>query len=261
MFTRYFRMPQGFDNFLYLSQVQQAIAIRTAVEFWRRLRPMCMGTLYWQLNDNWPVCSWSSVEYGGKWKLLHYFARRFYNPVVVSAFQQGESVEVWVTNDTTAPLAGSVTLEVRDFAGKVLKKEKLTAKADAGSAKMLREYKLSNLIAKPSSGFMVLTLEAGGDVFRSEHFFCEYKKCELAAADVQMQVQEKAGKLSVTLSTDKPAFFVTVNADGIRGEWDDNCFTLLPGAKRVLTFAPKQAVSLTELKKSLTVRHLRQTYE
>ena len=89
-------MPDGFENFVYLSQVQQGLAIKTAVEHWRHLRPVCMGTLYWQLNDLWPVCSWSSLEYGGKWKLLHYMAKRFYAPTILSAFQtRDDMVEVW----------------------------------------------------------------------------------------------------------------------------------------------------------------------
>ena len=78
---RYFRFPQGFENFVYLSQIQQGLAIKTAVEYWRSLKPHCMGTLYWQLNDTWPVASWSSLDHGGGWKALHYMARRFFSPV------------------------------------------------------------------------------------------------------------------------------------------------------------------------------------
>jgi beta-mannosidase len=67
---RYFRMPKGFRELAYLSQVQQAMAIRTAVEFWRSTMPRCMGTLFWQLNDVWPVVSWSSLNHDGSWKIL-----------------------------------------------------------------------------------------------------------------------------------------------------------------------------------------------
>jgi beta-mannosidase len=220
-----------------------------------------MGTLYWQLNDNWPVCSWSSVEYGGKWKLLHYFAKRFYSPTILSSFQRPDGeVEIWLTNDQQQAVKGEATIEVRNFAGKVLKRIERPAKVASGAATMLGQYKVSNLIANPSDGFLALTLQADGQSFRNEHFFCEYKKCELARANVTAAVQEKAGKLSVTLSTDKPAFYVTLNADSLAGEWDDNAFTLLPGQKRTLTLSPKGPVTLAQLKKSLTVRHLRQTY-
>ena len=76
----HFRFPVDFPNFVYLSQVQQALAIKTAVTHWRALKPHCMGTLYWQLNDTWPVCSWSSLDYGGNWKLLHHIARPASSP-------------------------------------------------------------------------------------------------------------------------------------------------------------------------------------
>ena len=89
MFAHYYRMPKGFDETLYLSQVQQAEAIRTGVEWWRSLRPHCMGTVFWQLDDDWPCSSWSSIEYGGRWKALHYAARRFYAPLAAFAYRPG----------------------------------------------------------------------------------------------------------------------------------------------------------------------------
>ena len=82
---RYFRFPKDFPTFVWLSQVQQGVAIKTAVDYWRSLKPHCMGALYWQLNDTWPVASWSSLDYGGGWKLLHHMAQRFFQPVHVAA--------------------------------------------------------------------------------------------------------------------------------------------------------------------------------
>ena len=86
---RYFRFPKDFSNFVHLSQIQQGLAIRTAVDFWRSLKPHCMGTLYWQLNDTWPVASWASLDYGGNWKAMHYMTRRFFQPVAVAAIPSG----------------------------------------------------------------------------------------------------------------------------------------------------------------------------
>ena len=82
--TRYFRFPDGFEEMAWLSQIGQGLAMKTAIEFWRSCKPRCMGTLYWQLNDTWPVASWSSLEYGGGWKALHYMARRFHADVLVT---------------------------------------------------------------------------------------------------------------------------------------------------------------------------------
>src|SRR5690606_27354663 len=116
--------------FVYLSQVQQGLAIRTAVEWWRSLKPHCMGTLYWQLNDTWPVASWSGLDHGGGWKGLHYMARRFFAPVaafvipdkagnfVVNAVNDGlEPVDIEVAIDAVA-MDGNATSLAR-FAGKV----------------------------------------------------------------------------------------------------------------------------------------------
>ena len=105
--VRNFEFPDSFERLLFLSQCQQAIAIRTAVEYWRSLKPHCMGTLYWQLNDTWPVASWSSLEYGGGWKLLHYAARRFYQPLLIamvpghSRFGTDGQLLLNAVNDTT----------------------------------------------------------------------------------------------------------------------------------------------------------------
>jgi len=254
MFSRYFRLPEGFANFVYLSQVQQALAIKTAVEHWRHLRPVCLGTLYWQLNDNWPVCSWASLDYGGKWKLLHYAAKKFYAPVLVSAFQRKEGqLEVWVTNDQRTPVHGTVVAEVRNFAGKLIRRYRLPARVAAGSATLIKKWKVADLIADPATAFLQLTFNGATNT----HFFTEYKRCELAQPRVRIQVGKGH---RVTLRTDKPAFFVSLNATGIPGEFTENCLTLLPGQAQTLTFTPKHPVTLAAFRKSLTLHHLRATY-
>ncbi|MCH3920968.1 MAG: glycoside hydrolase family 2 protein [Sphaerochaeta sp.] len=105
-FTRYFRMPSGLGNMVYLSQCQQALAMKMACEYFRSLRPHCMGSLIWQLDDDWPVASWSSIDYTGKWKALHYAMRRFYAPVTPIAIRRDDgSVDVFVSNDTQKTLS------------------------------------------------------------------------------------------------------------------------------------------------------------
>ena len=154
MFARYFRIPNGFKAFLYLSQVQQALAIKTAVEHWRHLQPTCMGTIYWQLNDNWPVASWSSLEYSGKWKQLHHHAKRFFAPVIVSAFQtKTDEVELWITNDRPEVACSEITATLYAFDGTVISTEKLTAEVKPGSAHLV--------FKRPVSTFAKNTAERG----------------------------------------------------------------------------------------------------
>jgi len=260
-FARYFRLPEGFENFVYLSQFQQALAIKIAVEHFRRLRPICMGALYWQLNDLWPVCSWGSLDYGGKWKVLHYAAKRFFAPVLGSVVQTEDGhVEIWYSSDLLKTVDGSATVKVLDFSGKVLRSDKFKTRVEQLSSKCIKRYRLADLAPEPDKVFLYLELKAGNELSRNDHFFAKYKECDLAASKVKMQVKSSGAGFEVSLSADRPAFGLTLEAEGIRGEFDDNSITLLPGQTRTLLFTPKQKTDLGRFKKSIKLFHLRKTY-
>jgi beta-mannosidase len=260
MFTRYFRMPEGFESFVYLSQVQQAVAIKAAVEYWRSLRPACMGTLFWQLNDNWPVVSWSSIEYDGTWKLLHYAARRFFAPLLLCAWRKEGLVELSLVNDLPAEARCRATLSVRDLSGSPLSRESIDARAPAGSALRLKSCRLEELAQDPEACFIDLALEHEGEVSHNDLLLVEPKRLTLPRARVAMDLQEASGGYSIVLSTDAPAFYTALEAGEVPGEFTDNCFTLLPGEPRTVEFRPSSAVAPEKLRRSLTVRHLRETY-
>ena len=223
MFMRYFRFPAGLENFVYLSQVQQALAIRTAVEFWRTLRPLCMGTLYWQLNDNWPVASWASIDYYGNWKLLHYAAKRFYAPLLVTA-RAGEDgkVEFYAVNDAAAEFSGKLTVERFDFSGKLIDSFETAVTLASGSAAKLDTPEFP---ADEKSFLHYRLGESEGD-----YFFAPFKSLELAESQISIA---PAGEGAWELSTDAPAFFVALESDEM-AVWSDNAFTLLPGRPRVI---------------------------
>ena len=243
--ARYFRSPKDAVSELLLSQFQQGLAIRTAVENWRTQRPRCMGTLFWQLNDNWPVASWSSVEYGGKWKPLHHLARRFFAPVWVVANPDGQVVAL---NDTAEALAGDLTLEYWTYGGKILSSETKSVSLAPDAATVVG----SCASPKDAPAFLVMTLKTSKGTVRNDWHFAAYKDVPVAKAKVEAKIEG----LKVTLSTDKPTFFVWANARGVRGEFDDNCFTLLPGRPITLTFGPKGSVDPSAFARALTVEHL-----
>jgi beta-mannosidase len=267
MFARYFRMPVGFEQTLYLSQVQQAIAIKTAVEYWRSLRPQCMGTIYWQLNDIWPVASWASVEYGGRWKQLHHHARRFFQPVAVviqQRLEQGtEIVEAWAINDNASDGEIAVELALWDFDGTPGRSDTVRTSIAAGSAVRLGSWPVAHFCADDAarrSTFLHATLS--GAVGRepvahsNTHVFTEFKRCRLADASVAMTVSGA----DVTLCSDKPAFFVMATADSVAGEFDDNSITLLPGHPRTLARRDDHGQAVTLPAGGVRIMHLRQTY-
>ena len=147
-----------------------------------------------------------------------------------------------------------------DFSGKVLRREIVTKKAEGGTASLLKSWPLSTIAPLPSEAFLSLSLECGGETTFNETFFTEPKRCTLAAANVTAAITEADEGLDVRLSTDAPAFYVALAAEGFPGEFSDNGFTLLPDEPRVLRFTPRKRLSLARFKKSLDIRHLRTTY-
>ena len=253
---RYFRDPVDFDSMLYLSQVQQALAIKTAIEVWRSLTPWCMGALYWQLNDNWPVSSWSSIEYGGKWKHLHYHAKRFFEPVAVMAVRKTDAadLEIWAVNDKTEAVTRTFTLEEWAFDAQVPRTVRTRKEVTLPPG---RAVQLDRVSAGVDTNGVFLSMSLGSAV--NDGFFTEYKNCTLAKAKVRVSSVAPAdgGAFDVTVETDRPAFYVWLNAAGIRGEFSDNSFTLLPGRPRTVRFVPKsRTVTLREFSLALTVTHL-----
>ena len=238
---RYFRFPVGFENFVYLSQVQQALAIKTAVTHWRGLKPHCMGTLYWQLNDTWPVCSWSSLDHGGGWKLLHHAARHFYAPVVVVAVPTTEGIDLRVVNDRMDAVSVEIEACAVSTEGELRSLERTTLEAPADRA-------VSSLLipsdALSDNEILVYQWTVDGTQ-HSDHFALRpYKAYPLIDAGIETQIEEHTNYVTLTLSAQRLALFVAVEADQ-PGRFSDNGFHLVPGQAVTLRFAPKTAGTTT----------------
>ena len=248
-FARYFPEPKDVPSELLLSQFQQAMAIQTAVDAWRSEQPRCMGTLFWQINDNWPVASWSSIEYGGKWKPLQYLAKRFFEPVHVTLSPDGM---VKVINDTDKPLDGDVLAIFHPFDGGdeeriFLPANGIDARSAAAFGKVAqRKDAVLRLVFRGSVSGTTRGVYAWSFPVRADY------KGDLPKANVKAEIDG----FKVTLTTDKPAFWVWMNAKGIRGEFDDNAVTLVPGDPCTFTFKAKDSITPELFKKSFSVTHL-----
>ena len=233
--TRYFRMPTSFESFLYLSQLQQALAIETAVRFWRSLKPNSMGTLYWQLNDVWPSVSWSSLDHAVGWKTLHYHARRFYSPLALATRITGDRLLISAMNDSHGPVAIEARVRRVDLDGKTLDETPISATVPADKA-----IEIGSLAIPPGGGFLyvVEARKKGAADFdnslRLVVFPGKFKHYDLPEATVRLDKSDKPGVF--TLTADKPAFFIKPEASEFGGAFDDASFTLLPGEKRTITF-------------------------
>jgi len=275
--TRYFRFPRDFEQMVFLSQVQQGLAIKTAIEYWRSTKPRCMGTLYWQINDIWPVASWSSLDYGGQWKLLHYMARRFYLPVNVVAVpihdamptnSRGTPVEnappdriaLRGINDTGRPLSVALKVRAVTMAGgeRVVFSGNSAIGADAAV-----EIASLDFAGLAEDEFLCFSWrDAKGTLLGENDYFPKpYKTYELARPQLTANWSEREGRALLTLETDLPAFFVTASV-AVPGYFSDNAFTLLPGRPVELTFQPRHGAeaSAATLAASLHLRHLAETF-
>ena len=239
---RTFRFPVDFENFVYLSQVQQGLAIKTAVTHWRSLKPHCQGTLYWQLNDTWPVCSWSGLDHGGNWKLLHHMAKGFFAPVSVMAVPVADTIELRAVNDTrlSVDLAVSAVAVAMDGTTRALSSARVIVGPDAAS--------LALTVSKAALGAQEILAfiwhDAAGNPLGNDHFApWPYKSYDLQAPGLTQQINKEGDEWSIALNAEKLAVFVAVEAD-CDGRFSHNAITVIPGHAAKVTFTPKDAASL-----------------
>ncbi|MCE2596486.1 glycoside hydrolase family 2 protein [Motilimonas cestriensis] len=258
MFTRLFRFPQGFENFLYLSQVQQALAIKTASEYWRSTKPICMGILYWQLNDVWPVASWSSIEYSGQWKQLHYHAKRFFAPNLVTFVPKDERLNVMLVSDLDSDTKFTGELVKYNFGGDAVETIALDVVSPKDQSVVI--HSLTN--EEDNQHFWHVKLVQTDNnqvVIENDYINVPWKACELQPAHVKWQVNEVDNGVAIVLSVDTPAFFVQLSST-LQGKFSDNSLTLLPNQPKEVFFQPEQTLSKADIVASLSCTHLRNTY-
>lgn len=234
---RYFRFPVGFANFVYLSQVQQGLAIKTAVTHWRSLKPHCMGALYWQLNDTWPVCSWSSLDHGGGWKLLHHMARAFYAPVFVSVVPVAGGFELRAVNDRpeAVDLTVAAVAVAMDGSTRSLARATLTVGPDAAVPVLIVPAEALD----PQEMLTHVWLDGQGNRLGGDHFAPRpYKAYDLLPPDLTLKVEAATEGWTLTITAKALALFVAVEADRA-GRFSANAMTLFPGHAATLTFTPE----------------------
>ena len=258
-------VPEKFEDFVYIGLVLQGHGMRHGMEAHRRNRPYCMGTLYWQLNDSWPVVSWSGIDYYGNWKALHYQAKRAFAPVLINPVQEGDSLNVYLLSDKLETLP-QLTLQMRliDFNGKTLKKYKLASLELPGNASVRVYGEALNTLVTPAQGkenFLLLTLEdkAGKRLSEEVHFFRPTKDLALPQTQIDCKVKQTEGRCEVTLSSSKLAkdVFVQIPVQGAR--FSDNFFDLLPGVTKKITITT-HLIKNGE-KTDITLKHVRDTYD
>ncbi len=238
---RYYKMPEDFKSILYLSQVLQAEGIKTGVEAHRSKMPVCMGSLYWQLNDCWPAASWSSIDYYGRWKALHYFMKKAFGKFLVCAFMNTGNIEIFIISDNLTLINAVLEVKFFDFSGIILKdiSSKITVKPNS-SEKVLEIGKADfpeNL--NPQNSLLVMELIDGKNILTDNIcYFLPVKELMLIKPLINTIIENTDKGYIIKLETDYLAKNVYLSFEKNDGFFSDNYFDLIPGRKTGITFTP-----------------------
>jgi beta-mannosidase len=263
---RDFRVPKDFASFLYLSQVLQATVIQFGAEAHRRRWPYNAGSLYWQLDDCWPVASWSGIDYFGRWKALHYAARRFFAPVLVSPVEDGGNVQIFLVSDRRADTRAHLTVRLVEFDGKELSRheQEVVAKANTSAVAWSAWKKDVLRGADPARVVLVAELREGATVLsRNLFYFMKTRDLALAPPELQIAVEARGGNASVRVTAHRFARAVFLSTTNGEGSFSDNFFDLLPGESATVEWRGPPggpAVDAARLSAMLRTMTVRDTY-
>ena len=252
----YYKIPEDFAHFVYLSQLLQADAIRYGVEHFRRFRGRCMGALYWQLNDCWPVVSWASIDYYGRWKALHHKARGFFAPVLISLHEDGDQKIVNISNETLKTFAGKIRLAVKNNRLETLASWETEISVGELSSK---DTALPSVISdaideKPEERFLEYVLEADGkEITRDSKIYV--KPCEYRFEDPALvaSVRKENGAYYLDIEASRYAKNVMIEFDSAEVEPDENFFDITNGKTSVLLCSEEEEDILSEIPTVISV--------
>jgi beta-mannosidase len=250
--------PKDFASLLYVSQVLQAEGVKLGAEHLRCDRPRCMGSIFWQLNDCWPVASWSSIDSFGRWKALQYYARRFYAPLLVSPHLEDGQLAVTVVSDRTQPVTANLRVRLMAFDGTILHDQSMPVQIPALSSQIYLKAQLQQWLPAGTDAAKVfvaaeLTVD-GRRVSRNLIYLQPTKQVHLPVAPVTAEVLPEGDAYRVHVTSAVLARSVCLSFGALDVEPSDNYFDLLPGES--LDLRIKSAASLDDLRKNLTIRSL-----
>ena len=236
--TSRFRLPKNFKDYVYLSQACQMECIKDATEFWRRNRDRCNGSLYWQLNDCWPVCSWSSIDYFGNYKALQYHAKHFFAPICVSMEANKKSVKISILNDTLNSRNLELVLKVVDFKKGVVESTTTKHYVEKLSNCLVYDIPLSAINSKfdVRNVAFVCDLISDNVIINSKTLLFKYEKyLSLEKPKIEKRISIDDNKIEIELTSDKFARLVRVHDKVTNQPFSDNWFDLVPGERKLIT--------------------------
>jgi beta-mannosidase len=261
--TDTFRLPKDFPSLVYLSMVLQAEGIRYGVEHWRRHMHRVAGTLYWQLNDCWPVASWSSLDYFGRWKALHYATRRFYAPLMLSVEDRPPEQGIHVTSDLREPWEGSVRWSLETLAGDVLASGQEQVKAAPLASTHVRTFDFADRIFDDNRRELIFVTElwqADRRVALNVATFVPTKHLSLTNPAVTANLRAVKGQLMVEATPRSLARLLELSLEGADVIFSDNYFDLPAGRTATVSCPLPAGWTLAQARAALKIRSVYDSY-
>lgn len=259
-----FRFPKDFESLLWLSQVQQAEGMKTAVEHYRSQMPRIMGALYWQVEDCWPVASWAGIDYYGRWKALQYYARRFYNPILITAIARGDKLVVNSVADARQSGPAEFRWSVRTYAGEILTEQSRSITIEPNASIVLMSEPLDGLRQGRAAEevYFYGELRRGDRILTSNVYnFTLPKRITFPDPGITARVSLEGGTATIELRARSFAKAVYLEAPGCPGRFEDNFFDMLPDRTYRVRFLPAEGANLELLGSGLRLRTLRDSNE
>lgn len=244
----YYDVPEDFETLVYAGLVLQGWGIRHGIEAHRRHKPYCMGSLYWQLNDSWPVVSWSGIDYYGNWKAMHYQAQRAFAPLLINVFRDGDELAYYLLSDNLEALDVNLSLELMDFSGKVHHRQRASGYVPANTSQELYRQSVAEALKGHDASTSLMHVTAyskKGEKLADEIYYFAYPKDQqLPHAKLSYQTKVKGNTLEISLKADKLArdIFIEIPTQGVR--FSDNFFDLLPRQKKKVTVTSPEGLPL-----------------
>ena len=260
---RDYRKPKDFESFLYVSQLLQARGIKIGIEAHRRHRDRCMGTLYWQINDCWPVASWSSIDYYGKWKALQYAVKKTFKTFLISQEVNNEQLQFFVVSDTLQPKDALLEIKLINFDGTLLEKWKQEIKVKPNQSKIYFELPL-NVFSKYGNLNNILIdaklVSKSSNILADNYFYFKSPKLlKLSKPQISYTIEENKNQFELVIKTDKLAKDVFVSTNSL-GNLSDNYFDLLPGYEKIIKINKDQIINVQSFESSIKIVSLWDSY-
>tara|TARA_B100000809_G_scaffold264125_2_gene319115 strand:+ start:19887 stop:22472 length:2586 start_codon:yes stop_codon:yes gene_type:complete len=248
-------VPTDFEDFLYMSQVLQARGVKMGIEAHRRAMPYCMGTMYWQINDCWPVASWSSTDYYHKWKALHYAVKKAYEPILLTVKQNGNNIVINGVSDVLKDINGDLKLTLIDFNGNEISSNTKQVNLIQNTSTVLNEIGRNNYLGKVNSNHVVLKVEffKGKKLLSNNlYYFSKPKDLQLEKPTIETEIIEKDGKVFLKVSTNTLVKDLYINFKKQKVFLSDNYFDLLANKHRLIEITSENKLDMS----TLELKHL-----